>query len=128
MCFIKNIKKTKRTHCSQKPPTSLEPAIKKLHSALLRLRNTGNFNACDLANIDQTLSPFVLDDGKTYDKKGIKEVWVQSGQSNLDKRQATVQLIVFADAVDRVRPVARPTYFSRQRSCIKHRLGVIKRL
>ena len=30
--------------------------------------------------------PFVLDDGKTYDKKGLKEVWAQSGQSGLDKR------------------------------------------
>ena len=48
--------------------------------------------------------PFVLDDGKTFDKKGVKEVWAQSGQSDLNKRQATVQLTVFADGVDRVRP------------------------
>ena len=41
---------------------------------------------------------------KTYDKKGVKEVLAQSGQSGLDKRQATVQLTVFADAVDRVTP------------------------
>ena len=33
----------------------------------------------------------------------VKEVWAQSGQSGLDKRQATVQLIVSADVVDRVR-------------------------
>ena len=41
---------------------------------------------------------------KAYDKKGVKEVWAQSGQSGLDKRQATAQLTVFADGVDRVRP------------------------
>ena len=34
----------------------------------------------------------------------MKEVWAQSGQSGLDKRQATVQLTVFSDGVDRVRP------------------------
>ena len=82
----------RKTHCSQKPPTSLEPAIKKFHSSLLRLRNTGNFKASDLANIDQTPLPFVLDDEKTYDKKSVKEVWAQSGQSGIGKRQATVQM------------------------------------
>ena len=41
---------------------------------------------------------------KTYDKKGAKEVLAQSRQSGLDKRQATVQLTGFADAVDRVTP------------------------
>ena len=34
----------------------------------------------------------------------MKEIWAQKGQSGLDKRQATVQLTVFADGVDRVRP------------------------
>ena len=72
---------------------------------MLRLRNTGNFKASDLANMDQAPLPFVLDDRKTYDKKRVKEAWTQSGQSRLDKRQATVvQLTVFADGVERVRP------------------------
>ena len=91
-------------HCSQKPSIALKLAIKKSHSSLLRLKDTGNFKASDLANMDRTPSPFVLDDGKTYDKKGVKDVLAQSGQSGLDKRQGTVQLTVFADAVDRVRP------------------------
>ena len=52
----------------------------------------------------QTPLPFVLDDGKTYDKKGTKEVWAQSGQSGLEKRKAAVQLTVFAHGDDRVRP------------------------
>ena len=72
---------------------------------MLRLKGTGNFKASDLANMDRTPLPFVLvDDGKSYDKKGVKDVLAQSGQSGLDKRQGTVQLTVFADAVDRVRP------------------------
>ena len=87
-----NISLRRKKHCSQKPPTALEPAIKKFHSSLLRLRNTGNFKASDLANIDQTPLPFVLDDEKTYDKKSVKEVWAQSGQSGIGKRQATVQM------------------------------------
>ena len=99
-----NISWRRKTHCSQKPPRGLEPAIKKFHSFLLRLRNTGTFQASDLANMDQTPLPFVLDDGKTYGKKGVKEFWAQSGQSDLDKRQATLQLTVFADGVDRARP------------------------
>ena len=41
---------------------------------------------------------------KTYDKKGVKDVLAQSRPSGLDKRQATVQLTGFADAVDRVTP------------------------
>ena len=54
--------------------------------------------------MDQTPLPFVLNDEKTYYKKGVKEVWVQSGQSGLGKRQVTVQLTVCADGVDKVRP------------------------
>ena len=87
-----------------KPTRALEPIIKKFHFSLLRLRNTGKFEAPDLANMDQTPLLFVLDDGKTFDKKGMKEVSAQSEQLGLDKRQATVQLTVFADKADRVRP------------------------
>ena len=54
--------------------------------------------------MDQTPLPFVLDDWKAYDKKDAKKVWAQSGQSGLDKRQATAQLTVIDDEVDRVTP------------------------
>ena len=47
--------------------------------------------------MDQTTLPFVLDDNKTYDKKGAAEVWIASGQSGLEKHQCTIQLTVFAD-------------------------------
>ena len=45
--------------------------------------------------MDQTPLPFVPDDSRTYDTVGAKEIWVRSGQSGLEKRQCTVQLIVF---------------------------------
>ena len=85
----------RKTHCSQKTPTVLEPVIKKFHTSLLRLRNTGIFKASDLTNMDQRPLPFVLDKGRTYDQKGVNEVWTQSSQSGLDKRQATVQLTLY---------------------------------
>ena len=66
------------------------------------MQSSGDYQDGDIANIDQKSLPFILDDGKTYDIKGVKEVWAQSGQSGLDKRQATVQLTVFADGVDRL--------------------------
>ena len=55
--------------------------------------------------MDQTPLPFVLDDGKTYADKGSSEVWCVSGSSGLDKRQCSVQLIIFADGVPCVRPL-----------------------
>ena len=54
--------------------------------------------------MDQTPLPFVLDDGKTEDIKGVKEVCAQSEQSGLEAQHATVQLTVFSDGVNRVRP------------------------
>ena len=86
-----NISLKRKTHCFPQPPTALDPGIR-------------NFKVSDLIYMDQTPLPFVLDDGKTYDKKVVKEVWAQSGQSGQDKKQATVQLTVFTDGVDRVRP------------------------
>ena len=59
-----NISLRRKTHCSQKPPTTLEPTIKKFHSSLFRLRNSGNFEASDLANMDQRPLLFMLDDEK----------------------------------------------------------------
>ena len=54
--------------------------------------------------MNQTPLSFVLDDNRTYDTVGAKEIWVRSGQSGLDKRQCTVQLTVFGDGVCRLRP------------------------
>ena len=56
-------------------------------------------------NMDQTPLPFEYLDGRTYNQAGDSTIWVQSSQSGWDKRQATVQLTVFADAVPRVLPL-----------------------
>ena len=71
------------------------------NTKLLRERKRGTFALRDIANIDQTPLPFVLDDGRTYDDKGSEEVWFRSNKSSFDKRQSTIQLTIFADAVPR---------------------------
>ena len=95
----------RKTHAAQTDPKQLEPAITKFHSKLLRVRRRGVYQTKDIADIDQTPLPFVLDDGKTYADKGISEVWCVSRFSALDKRQCSVQLTIFADGVPRVRPL-----------------------
>ena len=40
--------------------------------------------------------PFIMGDGKIYESKGFADVSCLSGQSGLDKRQATAQLTIFA--------------------------------
>ena len=47
--------------------------------------------------MDQTPLPFILDDGTTYECKGVKDVTCRSGPSGWDKIQATHQLTIFAD-------------------------------
>ena len=56
--------------------------------------------------MDQTPMPFDLNSGKTDADKGSKTVWCRAvGGSGLDKRQATVQLTIYADGVRRVKPL-----------------------
>ena len=66
--------------------------------------SSGDYQDGDIANMDQKLLLFVLDDAKTYDIKGVRYVCAHNRESGLDKRQATAQLTVFANVVDRVRP------------------------
>lgn len=94
----------RKTHVAQKSPSLLEDSVKKFHAKLQRERKRGTYKLGDIANMDQTPLPFVLNDGKTYDPKGSKEVWCTSGPSGLDKRQCTVQLTIFGDGVPRVKP------------------------
>ena len=59
-----------------------------------------------IANMDQTPLPFVVDDGRTYNQTGSKEILCASGSSGLEKRQCSVQLTIFAEgSVSRVRPL-----------------------
>ena len=75
------------------------------HGKLLRERWRGTFSLADIANMDQALLPFVMDDGKTYNQTGSKEILCASGSSGLEKRQCTIQLTIFADGVSGVRPL-----------------------
>ena len=100
----KNVSLRKRTHAAQHAPPSLRGALSKFHAKLFRVRRRGKFELSDIANMDQTPLPFVLDDGKTYNDKGEKEIWCATAPSGLDKRQCTVQLTIFADGKPRVRP------------------------
>ena len=38
-----------------------------------------------------------------HTRKGASTVWVQGGNSGLDKRQCTIQLTIFADGIPRVK-------------------------
>ena len=56
--------------------------------------------------MDQTPLPFKYLSGWTYNQQGENTIWVQGSQhSGWDKRQATIQLTVFADAVRHVKPL-----------------------
>ena len=60
----------------------------------------GRFRLGNICNIDQTPLPFEYLSGRTYNQQGEKTIWVQgSQQSGWEKRQATIQLTIFADAV-----------------------------
>lgn len=55
--------------------------------------------------MDQTPLPFEFLSGQTYTLKGEKTVWVKGATSGWDKRQATLQLTVFADGENYVHPL-----------------------
>lgn len=65
----------------------------------------GKFTLATIANVDQTLLPFIFNKGQGYDQKGTKTVWHRGAQSGLDKRQCTVQLMIFADGKPRIKPL-----------------------
>jgi hypothetical protein len=65
----------------------------------------GRFLLSNIINMDQTPLPWEYLEGKTYEFKGKRTVWVKSKKSGWGKRQATIQLTVFADGVSRVLPL-----------------------
>ena len=86
----------------KKAPAQLRKSISEFHAKTLRKRSRVTYTSRDLANMDQTMLQFVLDDNKTYDKKEAGQVWIASGQSGLEKRQCIIQLAMFAD--DKILP------------------------
>ncbi|RPA94156.1 hypothetical protein L873DRAFT_1475290 [Choiromyces venosus 120613-1] len=63
----------------------------------------GCYHLSNIANIDQTPLLFEYLEGKTYNQSSKKTIWAQSSKSGWDKRQATIQLTVFADGVSWVK-------------------------
>jgi hypothetical protein len=64
-----------------------------------------NFELSEIANMDQTPISFEFLDNKTYDTKGVKTVFVKQTGSGWDRRQATLQIIVHADGIQRCKPL-----------------------
>ena len=95
----------RKTHAAQADPKQLAPEITKFHSKLLRVHRHSVYQTKDIANMDQTPLPSLLDDRKTYVDKGSSEVWCVPGTSGLDMWQCSMLLTIFADGVPRVYPL-----------------------
>ena len=82
-CRRHRISLRRKTYTAQKSPAELKNAIEMFHGKLLREQQRGIFSLADIANMDHTPLPFVMDDGKTYNQTGSKEIWSASGLSGL---------------------------------------------
>jgi len=65
----------------------------------------GRFLPCHIVNMDQTPLPFEFGNGKTYDTKGNRTVFVRIGKNGNDKRKLTLQLAITADGKPHIRPL-----------------------
>jgi hypothetical protein len=69
------------------------------------VKTVSQFKLCHITNMDQTLLPFEDLDGRTYNKKGEKTVWLKEHRSGWNKRQCTLQLCAHADRIPQTRPL-----------------------
>ena len=74
-------------------------------TALQSVITVGCYLLSNILNMDQTPLPWEYLEGKTYEFKGSKTVWVRAQRSWWDKQQATIQLTIFANGIDRVMPL-----------------------
>lgn len=101
------------TNKAQEVPSTKVDSIRSFHHFIRDQAAKGNcigplgkWKVSGIANMDQTPIEFdMCAKGSTYESRGVKSVWVKSSGSGLDKRQATVQLTIFADGVKRVQPL-----------------------
>ena len=100
------------TNTCQKEPEDKRSAVQYFHRNIRRkaaegeqIGPLGQWTPRQVANMDQTPLPFSFCDGETYTDTGEQSVWVRGGGSGLDKRQCTVQLTLFADGEQRVKPL-----------------------
>ena len=61
-----------------------------------KVKTVGRFKLSEIYNMDQTPLAFEFLDGRTYNSKGAKTVWLKEGKSGHNKRQATLQITVCA--------------------------------
>jgi hypothetical protein len=64
-----------------------------------------NFELSEIANMDQTPIAFEFLDKRTYDTTGVKTVFLKQTGSGWDRRQATLQILVHADGIQRCKPL-----------------------
>jgi len=88
--------------CFNRRNSQLRDGTEDLVSSVLA---AGCFLHSNIINMDQIPLPWEYLEGKTYEFKGKRTVWVKSKKSGWGKRQATIQLTVFADGVSRVLPL-----------------------
>ena len=65
----------------------------------------GRFKLSEISNMDQSPLPFESQKGRTYATKGSKTVTIRGAKSGWEKRQCTLQVIVFADGINRCKPL-----------------------
>jgi hypothetical protein len=91
----------------------------------------GRFKLSEIANMDQSPLAFELLRGRTYAKKGERTFRLKGQKSGWEKRQCTLQIVVFADRVARCEPLLMyrgiPTTKDKRRSAeyTKYHPGVV---
>ena len=100
------------TNTAQKEPEDKRSAVMIFHRNIRQKASEGEqvgplgqWKLHQIANMDQTPLSFSFCDGDTYADKGESSVWVRGGGSGLDKRQCTVQLTLFANGENYVKPM-----------------------
>ena len=66
-----------------------------------RAQARSNFELSEIANMDQTPIAFEFLNGRIYDTRGIRTVFIKQTGSGWDRRQATLQILVHADGIQR---------------------------
>ena len=109
------ISKRRRTN-KQKSSTEKTAIIQDFHQELRKAvqskrrrspsfdKKWGRWLPTNRWNVDQVPLPFINEQATTYADKGSKAVWVAQPSSGLDKRQATLQLMIRAEGEQTVKP------------------------
>lgn len=95
-----------KTRIASKTPAEAEPLILnwlRFNRRVSQVRDRespaeiGRYYRCDFYNMDQTPLPFEFLEGKTYEIKGNKTIWVRTIGNGWHKRQATLMIAICAD-------------------------------